>query len=372
MTAPLIVFAHKGHNWIRGSEQCLLDLLAGLDRTRYRMLLVANGRVLLREGERLGVESIHVAHWGGGPILDAPWRRALRKLLAAREPALIHANMAVSLPLIIPASRALGIPVVTHLHFGFDSLGPRHQALVRQSDIVVGVAEHVVATLRADQTIRDRVRVIRNAVNAERLGASALSPGGDLRAELGIPQSAFVVTSLGSLIARKAHDVTIRAIGIARARGVDAHLLLCGDGELDAELRALTNSLGLSENVHFLGVRRDVGTILTRSSDVLVTSARNEAMPLSLIEAQWVGVPVVASDIAAHREMLGETEWGLLAACGDPAALATTLAALATDPAWRAAIGEAGRRHARTEYTMERYIAEFDALYGEITSGVPR
>ena len=158
----------------------------------------------------------------------------MRKLLEAREPALIHANMAVALPLIIPASQALGIPVVTHLHFGFDSLGPRHAGLVRQSDIVVGVAEHVVATLRADETLRDRVRVIRNAVNAERLETSGASDGGALRGRLGIPARALVVTSLGSLIARKAHDVTIRAIGIARERGVDAHLLLCGDGPDEA------------------------------------------------------------------------------------------------------------------------------------------
>jgi L-malate glycosyltransferase len=372
MTAPLIVFAHKGHDWIRGSEQCLLDLLAGLDRSRFRMLLVANGRVLLREGERLGVEPVHVAHWGGGLVLDAPWRRTMRKLLESREPALIHANMAVALPLIIPASRVLGIPVVTHLHFGFDSLGPRHQALVRQSDVVVGVAEHVVATLRADETIRDRVHVIHNAVNVERLGSGEQVNGRNLRAELGIGGGAFVVTSLGSLIARKAHDVTIRAIGIARERGVDAHLLLCGDGELDAELRAITNSLGLSASVHFLGVRRDVGSILSRSTDVFVTSARNEAMPLSLLEAQWVAVPAIASDIAAHREMLGGTEWGLLAACGDPAALASSLVALAQDPAWRAALGDAGRRHARAEYTMERYIAEFDEVYSSIASSVMR
>jgi glycosyltransferase involved in cell wall biosynthesis len=205
----------------------------------------------------------------------------------------------------------------------------------------------------------------------ERLGTSEQS-GGDLRAGLGIPSGALAVTSLGSLIARKAHDVTIRAIGIARERGLDAHLLLCGDGELDAELRALANSLGLGECVHFLGVRKDVGAILARATDVFVTSARNEAMPLSLIEAQWMGVPVVASDIAAHREMLGGTEWGLLAACGDPAALASSLATLAKDPAWRASIGEAGRKHARAEYTMERYIAEFDELYSAITAGVPR
>jgi glycosyltransferase involved in cell wall biosynthesis len=369
MTAPLIVFAHKGRDWIRGSEQCLLDLLAGLDRSRFRPLLVANGRKLLREGERLDVESVRVAHWGGGPLLNAPWRRRIRRLLASRQPALIHANMAVALPLIIPASRELGVPVVTHLHFGFDSLGPRHQALVRESRVVVGVAEHVVATLRADEALRGRVRVIHNAVNATRLERSASGHGEDLRTTLGIPSEALVVTSVGSLIPRKAHDVTIRAIALARERGVNAHLLLCGDGELEDALRTLAGTLDAGASVHFLGLRKDVGAILAEASDVFVTSARNEAMPLSLIEAQWMGVPVIASDIAAHREMLGGTEWGVLATCGDPSALANSLAALAGEPSKRAAMGDAARRHARAAYTMERYIGEFEALYGELTSG---
>ncbi|MEO6525282.1 MAG: glycosyltransferase family 4 protein [Gemmatimonadaceae bacterium] len=363
MTAPLVVFAHKGHDWIRGSEQCVLDLLSGLDRTRYRLLVVANGRALLRESERLGVRAVRVAHWGGGRILNAPWRHVMRGILRAHQPALIHANMAVALPLIIPASRKLAIPVVTHLHLSYDSLGPRHQALVRASDVIVGVAEHVVATLRADPETAARVRVIRNAVNVERLGHCGSA---DVRSELGIPRGAFVATSVGSLIDRKAHAVTIRAIGIARQRGLDVHLLLCGDGERESELRTLTETLGLGGSIHFMGVRRDVGAILERGSDVLVTSACEEALPLSMLEAQWLGVPVIASDIAAHKEMSRGVEWGLLAPCGDADTLAEALAVLARDPSRRAALGVAARLHARECYSMDRYVAEFDALYREL------
>ena len=366
MNAPLLMFAHKGHDWIRGSEQCVLDLLSGLDRARYRLLVVANGRTFLRECERLGVESLRVAHWGGGRILDAPWRQLMRNIVRTRQPAMIHANMAVALPLVMPAAHENAIPVLSHLHTSYDSLGERHQALVRECDVIVGVAEHVVAPLKADAATRDRVRVINNAVNPEHLGDAS---DDDLRDTLAIPRGALVATSVGSLIARKAHEVTIRAIGLARDRGLDVHLLVCGDGDRETDLRALAESLGLGAVVHFLGARHDVGGVLAIHSDVFVTSARDEAMPLSMLEAEWAGVPVIASNIPAHRETLAEGALGILVACGDSNALANALVALARDPDRRSAMGSAGREHALAHYGMNRYVGEFDALYQEMLVG---
>ena len=368
VSAPLLMFAHKGNDWIRGSEQCVLDLLAGLDRTRYRLLVVANGRALLRESERLDVQAIRVAHWGGGLLLDAPYRHAMRGILRNQRPALIHANMAVTLPLVMPPSRELGIPVLSHLHAGYDTLGSRHQSLVREAEMIVGVAEHVVAPLREDESMRGRVRVIRNAVNVARLG-SVLD--GDIRGELALPSGAFVATSVGSLIARKCHDVTIRALGIARERGLDLHLLLCGDGDRERDLRGLANSLSLGEFVHFLGPRRDIGGILG-ASDVFVTSAGDEAMPLAVLEAQWVGVPVIASDVSAHRELLAERALAILTPLGNPESLARSIVALSHDPARRTTLGTASYQYARREYAMTRYIGEFEALYDEMLASAAR
>lgn len=356
---PLIVFAHKGHDWISGSEQCLLDLLEGLDRSRFRLLVLANSRVV-RETRQRGVEGIYLAHWGGGSIAGAPWRMLMRRLLAQRSPALIHANMAVALPLLDAAARARGIPIVAHLHLPFASLGERHRALVRRSRLIVGVAEHVVAPLRSEGGVRERIRVIHNAVNADRLGDGVVA-----RESLGIPGDAFVATSVGSLIRRKAQTLTVQALATVRATGVNAHLLLCGTGEDEQALRGRAQTLGIADAVHFLGRRSDVGPILRGATDVLVSSAREEAMPLSLLEAQWLGVPVIASDIPGHRDVLGHGERGMLVPTEAPDTLAAALCALADDPERRAALAEAAISHARDEYTMPRYVDSFAGVYEE-------
>jgi hypothetical protein len=362
---PLVVFAHKGHDWIRGSEQCLLDLLSGLDRSIFRLLVLTNGRTLAAEVERRGVEAVRVKHWSGGAIVNAPTRQRVMRLLREREASLVHANMAVTLPLVIPAARRLGIPVLTHLHTPFSSLRERHGALVRQSTLAVGVAEHVVAPLRAGVFPAARVRVVANAVNADRLA------GGDathLRASLGIAPDALVATSVGSLIERKGQRTTMLAVAEARAQGADLHLLLCGDGDDDARLREFAATLRVQRAVHFLGMRSDVGAILRDATDVLVSSAREEAQPLSVLEAQWLAVPVVASDIVAHREVLPGGASAVLFPVDDAGALARELVALHAAPERRRAMAAAGQALAREHYDMGRYVRDFEALYGEMLS----
>lgn len=366
---PLVVFAHKGHDWIRGSEQCLLDLVSGLDRSLFRMLVLTNGRTLAGEVERRGVEAVMVKHWSGGALLNGHTRFRVTRLLRARGAALVHANMAVTLPLVIPAARRLGIPVLTHLHTPYASLRERHGALVRQSTLAVGVAEHVVAPLRAGMLTGARVRVVDNAVNADRL---AMGDARDLRATLGIAPSAFVASVVGSLIGRKGQRTAVRAVAHARERGVDLHLLLCGDGEDESGLRALATSLGIGSAVHFLGMRRDVGAILRDATDVLVSSSHEEAQPLSVLEAQWLGVPVVASDIPAHREAMPGLAGGVLFPLDDAESLARRLADLAASPERRRAMAAEAHAYARARYDMRRYVHAFEALYGELLAGAER
>ena len=360
---PLVVFAHKGHDWIRGSEQCLLDLVSGLSGSSFRLLVLTNGRTLAAAVERHGVEAVLVKHWSGGAIMNAPTRQRVTRLLRERKAALVHANMAVTLPLVIPAARELGIPVLTHLHTPFTSLREKHGALVRQSTLTVGVAEHVVAPLRAGMFSAARVRVVHNAVNAERLA------GGDasgLRASLGIAPGAFVATSMGSLIERKGYRTTVAAVARARAHGIDLHLLLCGDGDEEASLRSQASSLGIGHAVHFLGMRTDVGAILRDATDVLVSGSREEAQPLNVLEAQWLAVPVVASDIVAHRQAMPREAGGVLFPLDDAEALAQVLITLAAQPARRRAMSVAGEAFARARYGMRRYVHDFESLYAEL------
>ena len=235
--------------------------------------------------------------------------------------------------------------------------------LVHQADVNVGVAHHVIEPLERDGVAASRLRVIYNGIDTERLGQGDART---LRHELGIPDSAFVAVSVGSLIHRKAHDVTVRAIAAARARGGDVRLLICGDGEEADALRQLIGQLGVGDAVHILGYRRDVGAVVRDAGDVCVTSAREETLGLNVLEAQWLGVPVIASDIPAHREALAAGVSGVLVPLEDPAAVASALVEFARSPAHRAALGAAGPALVTERFAMSAYVGGFERLYSEL------
>lgn len=358
----MIAFAHKGRDWIRGSEQCLLDLVARLDPARFRSVVLCDAPTLAREAERRGATTVLVEDWGSGPVCAASVRRQTAARLREHGASLVHANCAEVLPAVVPAARELRLPVVAHLHLPMTHADRLH-SLLHQVDTAVGVAEHVVAELRHEGMAPGRVRVIPNAVDEVRLGAGGAT---GLRRALGIPADACVMTSVGSLIVRKGHDVSIRALAAARAGGRDVQLLVCGDGEEAGALLSLAAELGVGGAVHFLGLRPDVGAVLRDATDVYVSAARAEALPLNVLEAQWAGLPVVCSDIAAHHEAMRPNVSGVLVPSDDADAFANAVLALDRDPGRRTAMGAAGRALVAERFSMQQYVDSFASLYDEL------
>lgn len=357
-----IVFAHEGRDWIRGSEQCLLDLVGHLDPACFTSVVLCDQPTLASAAQELGARTMLIPCWGPGPLASAQVRDEVLTRLRDAKPSIVHANATATLPAVIPAARALRVPVVAHLHLP-TTREDRLLSLLHQATVSVGVSEYAVAGLRADGMPPSAVRVIYNAVDVDRLRPGDTS---GLRASLGIAPSDLVLAGVGSLIHRKGHDVTVRALAALHRRGVAAHLLLCGDGEEGEALRALARTEGVSERVHLLGYRPDVGAVLRDATDLFVTSAREETLGLNVLEAQALGLPVVASDIAPHREAVSDGQTGILVRPEAPDVLADAIATLAAAPERRAALGAAGRAFTAEHFAMDRYVNDFAALYREL------
>lgn len=354
-----ILFAHSGRDWIRGSERCLLDLIARLDRTQFTPVLACESRILADEARALGAAIEHVPEWRDGWRPPMEQVRRVQRIMQAHRVRLVHANNLIPIPSVLPVARSGGIPVVAHIHLMMTREERLHSWL-HQAAAIVGVSRHVVAGLLDDGMPPSRVHVVYNGIDRSRLAAGDAR---GLRASLGIASDAFVATVVGSLIEIKGQRVIIDAIGALRASGVDAHLLVVGDGEARPALEAQAAALGLAAHVHVLGERGDVGAMLRDATDVAVTASRMEAFPLNVLEAQYAGVPVVASDIPAHREGVAVGETGLLFPPGDAPALAAHLAALAGAPERRRAMGAAGHARVMARFLVERYADELQALY---------
>ena len=124
------------------------------------------------------------------------------------------------------------------------------------------------------------------------------------RRELGIPEDAVVLMSVGELNHNKNHQVVIKAL--AQIHNENIHYVIAGMGYLIDELQLLANGLGLAKQVHFLGYRRDISE-LYKVSDICVFPSIREGLPVALMEAMACGVPVVCSNIRGNTDLIDET-----------------------------------------------------------------
>lgn len=360
-----ILFVHNGQNWITGSERCLLDLLARLDRRRFQPVLLCNADRLATEAAILGVPVHRSAGWqgnGGSLLPDRASVREARDVVRQHGIRLIHASDTDPIKSLIPVAREARIPLVAHLHI-IDGADERRWSGVHQVTRAIGCSRAAVAGLLEDGLPPELTDVIYNGVDPERL---SIGDCRELRPQLGIPDDAVTITSVGSLIRRKGVDVTLSALAILRRSGLECHLLLAGEGAERSALEAQARALEIGPYAHFLGTRSDIGALLRDATDICISAARQEAFPLNLLEAALFGVPIVASDIEPHRESVVDGETGDLFPCDDPAALASAIAALASDVARRRRYGAAGRQRVLSEFLVDRYVSRFEDTYDEL------
>ena len=152
----------------------------------------------------------------------------------------------------------------------------------------------------------------------------------DIRAELGLAQDDFLVLSVGELNENKNQQVIIRAI--AQLKDPKIHYLLCGKGDQRERLESLAKELGIADNVHFLGYRKNVVDICAQA-DVFAHPVRREGLGLAPLEAMYCGLPLVASDTRGIQDYTVPGKSGFLCGSENVADFAEAIRRLKADPA---------------------------------------
>lgn len=186
------------------------------------------------------------------------------------------------------------------------------------------------------------------------------------RASLGLPDptSDPVIVAVSRLAPVKRIDLILDALALLRGRGLAPHLLVCGGGGEGDALSLRADSLGLCDRVSFLGPRRDAVSII-KAADVFCTASEGEGLPNAALEAMACGVPVVASDIEPHRDLLGGSGAGRLFTSGSAESLALALETVLKSPSDRREMARAGLA-ASAEYGISAMCDRLDAIYLEI------
>lgn len=188
------------------------------------------------------------------------------------------------------------------------------------------------------------------------------------RAALGLAPDDFAVGIVARLSEQKAHHVLFEAVDAAARTNPEIRLLVIGEGTRESELRSLAESLEVSNRIVFMGVRRDVRTMLP-GLDVSALSSVHEGAPITVIEAMAAGVPVVATECGCLPDMVTDGVEGFLVPVGDSEAIARRLRMMADDRSLARRMGANGRRRAERDYRISRTADSFEAMLIDLMEG---
>lgn len=189
--------------------------------------------------------------------------------------------------------------------------------------------------------------------------------GAVLRRELGLDRSDFLMVYAAEFSARKSQAVLIRSM--ARLPE-EAKLALPGQGSLWEECKTLAKKLGIEKRVFFPGLEPDMSRWYA-AADLAVSASRSEGLPFNIMEAMYAGLPVVASEVKGHTDLLAHGG-GYLYPYGDETILSSQIRRLLTNPELRRELG-AKAHEAVLTYGLERVLPRVMDAYLSALPGEP-
>lgn len=300
----------------------------------------------------------------------------LYSLLRTLRPAVVHTRNLSTLEGALVA-RLAGVPSRIHGEHGWDIYDPegtsRKYRMLRRMlhpaiDRFVTVSEELRHWLTATVHIPPgKVRRICNGVDVKRYLPTL--PAAEPRARRVLPADRFppgslVIGAVTRFSAIKDPLLLVRAFIEARRApgGSDLRLAMAGDGALRADALRLLEASGAADAAWLPGSRDDIPELL-RDIDLFVLASRREGISNTVLEAMSTALPVIATATGGNLELVVDGVTGRLVPPGDTDALARALLAYAADGGLRRAHGAAGRRRVEEEFSLERMLTDYEALY---------
>lgn len=217
--------------------------------------------------------------------------------------------------------------------------------------------------LAADNPMRPQSSVIYNGVDLNRFAPARVGAAGQ-RGHYGISENAFVVGSVGRLVAEKNQMALVDAVADLRGSGADVHLMLVGDGPLRSALAQRAAERGISAAVTFTGALPDVRAAL-KTFDVFVLPSLSETFSNAALEAMAMQLPVILTRTGGASEMIEHGKEGYIVDVADlPQQLPGLLDRLRLDNVLRTRMATAAFIRAQREFSWDGMLESYQNMFG--------
>lgn len=264
-----------------GLEKHFVELCSQLSG-KHKIVAIAHPKYRTWFPDTVEFEAFDLARSRRNPILLFSLLNAIKR----HRPDIVHAQANKAAAMIGSLSPFLKCKKVATIH----NL-KKTTKMFTSFDLVIGVSKRVVDNLKNSNSV-----VIHNGIVAP---VTSVSNGRKwLEDELDIEYPRSIIISVGRLVSAKGFDLLIRAM-----EGIDAYLLIAGDGPEREKLEALVSKLGLRENIFFLGHRNDIPDLLT-ASDLVVIASRREGFSYVCAEALRLRKVVLSTKVPIPEDVL--------------------------------------------------------------------
>jgi len=236
----------------------------------------------------------------------------------------------------------------------------------RYVDRFIVVSEVLRETLLSSYRIQpDKVIKIYNGIELDEYrpnGKKVISHKSEVRREFGLSKDVPVIGAIGRMVWQKGFEYLIECIPEIVRTYPDAKILIVGDGPLRERLGALSEELGVRDNVIFTGFRSDIKEIFS-AVDLFVVPSLLEGFPMVTLEAMAMSKPIVATRINGITEQITDGVDGILVPPKDPTALAKAVIQVLNDREFAKTMGLAAREKVEQDFSVEKMVAETEKVY---------
>lgn len=367
MTKPKILFVLPSMRG-GGAEKAIITLLRHFDREKFLLglvLLEGTGEYLEQLPKDIALHILNKKR--------ARWATFnLAKLIGEERPDILVS----ALPQIVMVSY-LALSIVRNKPFWVirkDSFWlnmnyyPWVRAILRKSykkaDLVISVSKNIADDLVDNWGVDNKkLRIILNPLDVEEIRRRSKEKIDQDWLDDKIVGKGDLIVATGRLVKVKGFTFLIKAMGVVSQKR-NSRLLILGQGEEKSELIELSKALGIENKVIFLGFQKNPYKFMARA-DVFVLPSLSEGLPIVLIEALGLAIPVVATDTPGSREVLENGKSGLLVPLADEDALAEGILELLEKRELANAFSAEAKKRA-AEFTVEKIMEEYETLFNSL------
>jgi glycosyltransferase involved in cell wall biosynthesis len=357
-----------------GSERNIHQLLAGMDKKRFELSVACLHSVKLPENVKdPSVSIIHLKEEGIYTVGGLKNLVFLKRLVDKKQISLIVTYHESSDFYGLALSRLCRIPVISSRRDMSFKTRRRHSLAYRlvgnNFDSVIAVSDAVKKeVVRRHWFPEEKIVTIYNAIDVKEYGK--MNDGNALKDKMGIDPNRPIVGVVANIRKIKGHQYFVHAASIIHKRNPNIEFLVVGydmirDGYSIGELKQYAEQVGISQELHFIGGRRDVADVISLF-DVAVLTSLSEGFSNVILEYMASLKPVVATNVGGNPEIVVHGETGLLVPPADGDALAKAILSILEDKEVALRFGRAGRKRIEERFSVDVMLRNYENLFEQV------